>query len=484
MAIMPVIVTWALLGLASSALSHAWRTDDESNNPISATVDIGTGVLDVAVGGESGLALKVLSIFDTSVGLVGFGSSPSWNVSVTRVSESVWTVMGVVASPSPPSPLLQIERTVTVERWRVSITDEIHVGTGVPSGKLGLDITHMVQILGDRTIVNATVPGSLYPYACSSLNEQETTVDPKGPRLHRGTFGNPTVHVQTAHGGVGLLPIDDVFELHAFGTQSAIAKAPGWPGDSAGCPVTSPPSLSLRDKYMALAAGGSHVMEWAIYPEVAGGATYWHFINDVRADVGADQISIPGAGYLGMYPGGWHEPFMADAGYPATWEQMTTDELRDLFVEQAMYHVHASIPLSGRHEVCRSNSLYCHGSCFVNELPPSQLADMHLLINRTQAADPSKSILLYSHSMISAETNASAKYSDSWITNSAGEQVKYIHCEASKGATGFDYPLFFATESNSYGPQMMAYYRKVLDVGFSGVYHDGEQTACHIKGAG
>ena len=266
---------------------------------------------------------------------VGFSGSPSWNVSVTRVSDSVWTVVGslaesgVVAQDSPPlspaaaAPLLQIVRTVTVERRRVYVTDAIHVGAAVPGGMLGLDIAHTVQILGDTPIVNATVPGALYEYSCNSLNEQETSVDPKGPRLHRGTFGNPTVHVQTARGGVGLLPIDDTFELHSYATQSAMAKSPGWDGGTAGCPVTSPPSLGLRDQYMALAAGGHQVMEWAIYPEAAdrGGAagrgaqaTYWGFINHVRADVGADQMSLPGAGYLGMYAAG-HQPFMADAGY-------------------------------------------------------------------------------------------------------------------------------------------------------------------------
>ena len=38
-----------------------------------------------------------------------------------------------------------------------------------------------------------------------------------------------------------------------------------------------------------------------------------------------------------------------------------------------------------------------------------------------------------------AETGAAAKYADSIITNSAGEQVTYIRC-----AKGSDYPLFFA----------------------------------------
>ena len=50
---------------------------------------------------------------------------------------------------------------------------------------------------------------------------------------------------------------------------------------------------------------------------------------------------------------------------------------------------------------------------------------MKLLINKTKAADKDKSVIVYSHSMISAETGAAAKYADSIITNSAGEQVTY-----------------------------------------------------------
>ena len=468
----------ALLAASSSLARGAAARPPPRWSKIELAVNSSTGFLKVttrSTTGATSLELNVRSTIATIVGRYGFGCVPThpeyhcaaWNITATRVSDSVWLIEGAAGGSTTTAPLLKVVRTVTVERWRVLFTDAIYVGSsGIPGGVLGLDVTHTVELLGDSAIVNATVPGSLASYSCRSLNEQETSVDPTGPRLHRGTFGNPSVHVQSGVGGVGLLPLDDVTEVHAFLTQSAIAKTPGWPAGAEGCQVTSPPSLSMEDKYLALAAGGSHVMEFALYPTVAAdGSDYFSFINSVRADIGADQVSIPGAGYLGMYPGEWNEPFMADAGYPPTWEQLSTDELKAFYSDQAMYHVHNSIPISASKEECRpSEPLYCHGSCFVNELLPDQLAKMKLLINRTHAADPDKSILLYSHSMISAETNASTKYADSWITNSVGEQVKYLHC-----ANGSDYPLFFATESNLYGAQMKAYYDKVMEIGFSGV---------------
>ena len=54
--------------------TRAWKTDDDSSNLISATLDSSTGVMDVSVADGSGVALqlKVLSSFDTSVGVVGF----------------------------------------------------------------------------------------------------------------------------------------------------------------------------------------------------------------------------------------------------------------------------------------------------------------------------------------------------------------------------------------------------------------------------
>ena len=172
-----------------------------------------------------------------------------------------------------------------------------------------------------------------------------------------------------------------------------------------------------------------------------------------------------------MYPATDNEPFLKQAGYKDTWEEMTTSELGDFFQDQAMYHVHNTGPNAAVSGVCKSGRLVCHGSCFVNELPAAELASMKLLINKTKAADKDKSVIVYSHSMISAETGAATKYADSIITNSAGEQVTYIRC-----AKGSDYPLFFATSGNSYGAQMMAYYRKALDIGFTGVYHECERN--------
>lgn len=450
--------TVAAYGASGHGLSPTMRT---SNAAPTITMQVTTtGELRIATAGSS-LALMVHSSFNTSAGWASFGQGGvlGWVVSTQRVSDSVWIISGVLESSSGQQ-LLRIDRTATVEARRVLLVDAVRVGDMVSSGVMGLDITHAVKIT-DSPVINATVPGAMYPYHCTSLNEQEASVDPNGPRLHRGTQGNPSVHVQTTSGGVGMLPLDDVFELHGYATQAAMASPPGWPSS---CAVTSPPSISLRDKYLALGNGSQHIIEWAVYPQAGPSSDYWSFINAVREDIGADQVSISGSGYLSMYPATDHEPFLRQAGYLSTWEEMNTAQLKELFDDQAMHHVHYTGPAAARSGVCKSGRLVCHGSCFVHELPDSGLTSMHLLINKTLAVDPKKSILLYAHSMISAETNASSKYADSIVTNSAGEQVHYISCDK-----GSDYPLFFANSFNSYGRQMLAYYTKALAIGFTGI---------------
>ena len=84
---------------------------------------------------------------------------------------------------------------------------------------------------------------------------------------------------------------------------------------------------------------------------------------------------------------------------------------------------HGTIPKTNRTEVCRPSGLYCHGSCFVHELPPAMQQYMELVVNRTRAARLGMASVQYEHSFISTETNASSKYPDSWITDAAGHQV-------------------------------------------------------------
>ncbi|MCK5801900.1 MAG: hypothetical protein KAI66_03670 [Lentisphaeria bacterium] len=73
---------------------------------------------------------------------------------------------------------------------------------------------------------------------------------------------NPTIYAAGPHGGIGLVPLDDVFRIH--------------------CHLEAPESGAIRlaDREFYLAAGKRHTVEWAIVPTVA--SDFWGFINATR----------------------------------------------------------------------------------------------------------------------------------------------------------------------------------------------------------
>ena len=134
---------------------------------------------------------------------------------------------------------------VAVERARIVV----RLALAAPPGALcGAAVNHTVWFPAGAPATGATVPGALEPFACSSLNLAAAGA----PGTPRGSFGNPTLHMRTAAYGLGLLPLDDVFELHAWGQQRGLARYPRMPAGSAPCAVTDPPSLALYDTNLAL----------------------------------------------------------------------------------------------------------------------------------------------------------------------------------------------------------------------------------------
>jgi hypothetical protein len=94
--------------------------------------------------------------------------------------------------------------------------------------------------------------GGLYPFDCSTIrNSGEYEKD----GLSYGSFGNPTVYMQSATSGVGLCPNDDIFLVHGVATQNASARFPRQPAAIPSCDVTSPPSVNIADLNLGLRTG-------------------------------------------------------------------------------------------------------------------------------------------------------------------------------------------------------------------------------------
>jgi len=272
------------------------------------------------------------SDFSTVAGSFGTGAAArGWDhITVTRITPSVWRM-------ECGCPLFNLSRTVVTEGWRVKVRDTFSVAESSATA-VGIRVAHNATVHGAGDVLNATLPGkhdSIRGFACSNRN-----LDSSSNRLHRGTFGNPVVHVQATHIGIGLLPLDDVFEAHAWGWQAAVRRQPG---SDVGpeCDVSPTPSLGLVDEFLALRAGSTYTQEWAVY--VAGsdeGTDYWALINRCRRDVGAEGLTIRGAGYLSLASADHHEPFFEDAGFKSWWT-MSSAELAGFASTQGIRPIRA-----------------------------------------------------------------------------------------------------------------------------------------------
>ena len=91
-----------------------------------------------------------------------------------------------------------------------------------------------------------------------------------------------------------------------------------------------------------------------------------------------------------------------------------------------MHYVTTNIPYTGKADPCRKGEdLYCHGSCFVNDLPKDIDSGMRLLPKRIRAADETtdppthRMALVYMDTWLSSEIGAAVKYNDSAVLPAA-----------------------------------------------------------------
>jgi hypothetical protein len=151
-------------------------------------------------------------------------------------------------------------------------------------GTIGVSIAHTARISG-ASVLHAQVPGAQYPFAYApSLKGCVTSP--------LGTDGNPTVHATFGGSGstmgVGLAALDDVFRVHAKASNAALAG-------SAGCTVSSPPSISLADPSFGLAGGGSYTMQWAVYTQQPAAVESFGNVNLADRPNTSTSLSVAGA---------------------------------------------------------------------------------------------------------------------------------------------------------------------------------------------
>lgn len=179
------------------------------------------------------------------------------------------------------------------------------------------------------------------------------------------------------------------------------------------------------------------VQEWAIYPSNASCADYWCFLSNLRRDLGVDDLTVTATGYQSMYFQEWHEPFLNNAGYgpgPESnaggfmpWEILNDSELVQFFDHQLgpekhgrNSFVHAPYAFGDYQPVCPHAEQRCYGSCMLHHLDDYAIKGFGILLNRTKTLAPSRQVAMYTENFLSTEPGASAKYSDSLVTNATG----------------------------------------------------------------
>ena len=416
-------------------------------------------------------------------------SAGAWDVTVdsTHAAAGLWTVFAV-------DDAFSLRRTLRRTATRIEVNDTITIAAAhssfqrLPVGTLlGLQIQHVVQFPTGSVAIEAVVPGTLF---LNSPCSNAANVDEYG--VHRGSFGNPTVFASDGSNGIGLVPLDDVFETHAHTYQRAVRRfSPTQPyhykGESfADCPVADPPELEIADPMLALRAGGNYTQELAVYPLLGPqlgceANDYYCFINKLRADVryaaGAPPTQrLNSTGYMGLNSqqnpinkmGGNEEYQWGLAKYSMPWENWSNDTLRTVLDFQGFGWVTSWAPWTGRKMNCSYNNgiQSCMGTCVSTDLPPSGEQYLRTVAERVSATG--RRALMYFHAEISTEAGAATKYADAVITGPSGNQTFYA---CPKGAHQY-YGLFLPNETNSYGQELHRTIEKAFELGFGGLYHD------------
>ena len=303
---------------------------------------------------------------------------------------------------------------------------------------------------------------------------------------------------------VGLVPLDDVFRTHAQTANRAVGLAPRQTSDP--CPLSSPPSIELREPHFGLTPRGTATLQWAIYPFAAGSeqphgdttvdppassTEFFAFVNRQRRDFGTNTITMNGTGFLSMM--GEPELKLDKGGYgffnftaqQGQWWKWSGQEMRQFIEDNAMHYVVSTNGGYGEKDACvtagGNTRLDVDGSRFMVDPPAgyddflrSIISQMHAACGTDSSGCRAKPVSMhYMHTMISTGADDQTVHADAAVTDETGHQVFLENCHsvAVCNASTCDYPLFIGTASNSYGKVLYEYIDKALRLGFDGIYH-------------
>ncbi|MFH1919040.1 MAG: hypothetical protein ABIP48_04015 [Planctomycetota bacterium] len=297
-----------------------------------------------------------------------------------------------------------VTRKVTVRDDHVHVADTI---TNTTDGLIGVILEHRLRLTDGPTKV---LLGGRPPLS-------ETSVG--------GHPAHPTALAVFDDHAVGLAAEDDIFRIHVETFRE-------------------PDAIGLRDRQLGIAPGGSHTLQWSIYPVPRG--DYWDFINAVRRNWGANY-TIPYAICFDSAAGASKNSIEAHRAWLAKRKLKTLVSGQTYFVEDGaqprdILAEGTAIPMA---------KIWCRN-----------VADW---IDKMHKIDPSLKVLIYIHAQICTEPNAENLYAESTLLDAEGNHV----------TSPYKYPvyIYLSTLENAYGKALMKAAEETLRVtGADGFYCD------------
>jgi hypothetical protein len=280
---------------------------------------------------------------------------------------------------------------VTVYRDHVHVADTI---SNTSDKLVGVRIHHTLPL--------AEAPDHLLLHGMPQYLPAQRTPNPH----------HPTVTARWKGLVIGLAAEDDIFREQAL----CCADASG---------------IGLWDDQLGIAPGRSHTLEWSLY--AIPGGDYWSFINAVRRDWGANEITIPNFTWT-------HQSKYPDSA--ESYGRWARDRGVKYFFAggQAAFDKPLQLPdgrlmtpnLAEGTDILRA-SAWCD--------------QMRTIIGKMAAAAPETQVILYLHPGICTEPDATTRYGDCRHLNENGSQATSV----------YKYPVFLyiPTLENSYGKALM-----------------------------
>ena len=303
-------------------------------------------------------------------------------------------------------PYYELNRRINFTPCRIEVKDTL---TNMQKTALGLFISHKMNTKGVN-ITGVRLAGNPDP----AVNEYSAPA-------------NPSVYVELANRGIGMICNDDVFRAQAvlFCETSA---------------------TGIRTERFRLGPRESYTLEWAVYP--VEGPDYFDFVNLVRKDWGANYTLV---GPYTLYNPEWilSQP---------------KERLKKLFSYQGIRY--AIVNGEWRRGGKNRRSAFGNGG-----MEPEW--EEHRQRHRKAAAiihevAPQVKIMVYFNSRLDSSKGCHERFRDSWWTTANGKQK---HTDF--GFKGNDCYSFIPTLKNSYGKAMLkAIDYFIAETDSDGLYRD------------